>query len=367
MVLASALLFLVGYDVLLCLSFHRTVNAGPRAAGRSLSPDQVTLRHSLLFLVQKANYYWQMITAAVLLAKTYLRPRGATARDVALLIADTSLVTWAKASPLGDGAVAISLCVEGFAFPLLPDRYDNRLAVECELGEKDARTVRFELNGAAIASVDEQLSVLAMMVSSVTHPVIHAFNNRLYESHADERLSGFDDFFLHGQYLNWCAWFWPGLLFRIPRRRGHHWYKRVLAFNAELPVPPHHRASMGLLAPYSRSVRFLLGARPVLARLCHRFELPVDLEALFLCTILHAVDHVGCDTHVRGRLLRNETLPNHGLFNVIALLFYRPAQHFWTNLLKDKRGKNSLYGELYDKLFAIDPELADQVTLSISY
>jgi hypothetical protein len=205
-----------------------------------------------------------------------------------------------------------------------------------------------------------------MMVSSVVHPVVHSFNNRMYASHDDPRLRGMDDLFLHGQYLNAIAWFFPGLFFRIGPR-GHHWYKRVLAHNAELRLPAHGHASMSALLPYSRSLRFLMAARGVLSRLSRRHELPVDGESLFICTVLHAVDHASCDAYTRGHLLRNEQLPNRGLFNLIALLYYRPAQHFWTNLLRDKRGKNPFYAELYDKLHEIDPELAAHVTLSISY
>lgn len=55
------------------------------------------------------------------------------------------------------------------------------------------------------------------------------------------------------------------------------------------------------------------------------------------------------------------------MFNLIALLFYRPAQHVLTNLLKDKRRKSPFYAELYAELGRLDRELADHVTLSISY
>jgi hypothetical protein len=337
----------------------------------------VTLRHAFLFLIQKANYYWQLITAIALLIPLYLRPRRTTDRDVALLLVNTSLATWLTTKPIGDRTVLVTLRFENFAFPYPADRYDNRLVVECELTLPDksearpehpfeARTLRFEWNGTPIESRDEQLSILAVMVSSVAHPVVHSFENQLYQSHAEPRLRDFQDFFLHGQYLNWCAWFWPGLMFRIGPR-GHHWYKRVLEFNALLPLPKGHAPLLVPLAPYSRSVRFLLATRPMLVRLCDEYQLPLSSEALFICTILHAVDHASCDAHTRGHILRNEQLPNSGLFNALALLFYRPAQHFWTNLLKDKRRKNPFYEALYSEIRKVDPDLADRVTLSISY
>ena len=87
--------------------------------------------------------------------------------------------------------VAVTLRVEGFAFPLLPDRFDGCLLVCSEVRPADPEpevwTLRFELDGVGIAARDEKLRILAMMISSVSHPVIHSFNNRLYESHDDPR------------------------------------------------------------------------------------------------------------------------------------------------------------------------------------
>ena len=134
----------------------------------------------------------------------------------------------------------------------------------------------------------------------------------------------------------------PGLLFRIDGPSGHHWFKRVLEWNAQLPLPEKHGPKLVPLAPYSRFARFILASRPVLVKLCEQHQLPLSAEALFVCSILHAVDHASCDKHTRGHLLENEATPNAGLYNVIALLFYRPAQHFWTNLLRDKRRKRAL-------------------------
>lgn len=382
----SLLLLLVCYDVANCVAFYFEANrqatsdaAASPGEARSLPPDQVAIRHAFLFLIQKANYYWQLITAFAHLAKLHLRPRPTTDLDVARHLLNTSLVTWVKATPQGPGVVVAALDFAGFAFQYTPDRYDNRLVVELDLrlrstslsadGEPDfeARVLRFALNGTEIASRDEQLSILAMMVSSVTHPVIHSFHNALYRHHADPRLRRYEDLFLHGQYLNWCAWYFPGILFRIPGPHRHHWFKRVLEWNARLPLPADHGRGMVPLAPYSRFVRFILAARPMMIRLCQEHGLPLPVEALFVCTVLHACDHANCDIYTRGHLLRHEQLSNKGHFNMIALLFYRPAQHFWTNLLKDKRRKTPFYEALYAELQKIDPRLADQVTLSISY
>jgi hypothetical protein len=271
---------LVARDVSLCVSFYRETNrsrsAGAPERPRQLAPDQVTLRHALLFLVQKANYYWQLVTSLVLLVPLYLRPKKTTDEDVARLLLATSLVTWATATRNDDGSVRLALDLGGFAFPHVPGRFDNRLVVEAELRHGEAggpdeglvaRTLRFEFNGAPIESRREQLSILAIMIAFVVHPVVHSFNNALYRSHDDPALAGYDDLFLHGQYLNWCAWYWPGKLFRgIPCEEGGLWVKRVLAHNAELTIPTHSYRTFGLLAPFSRSVRFLLAARPVFAK-----------------------------------------------------------------------------------------------------
>jgi hypothetical protein len=374
-------LLVLAHDVRLCVSFYRETNrarpAGAPGGRRQLAPDQVTLRHALLFLVQKANYYWQLVTSLVLLVPLYLRPKKTTDEDVARLLLATSLVTWATATRSEDGSVRLVLDLGGFAFPHLPGRFDNRLVVETELrhaegGDPDAglvaRTLRFELDGEPIASRSEQLSILAIMISSVVHPIVHSFNNALYKSHDDPAAAAYEDLFLHGQYLNWCAWRWPGTMFRgIPCERGELWYKQVLAHNAELSIPTHNHRSFGLLAPFSRSVRFLLAARPVFAKRRKEFGVAVDGEALYLCTVLHAIDHVFCDVYTRGHRFEHTVLPSARGHNLIALMFYRPAQHFLTNLLRDKQDKTPFYRALYQDLRAVDAGLADHVTLSISY
>ena len=372
---------LLAYDARLCVAFYRETNRG-RTSGtplgrRQLAPDQVTLRHAFLFLIQKANYYWQLVTSLVLLVPVYLRPKKTTDVDVARLLLGTSLVTWASAKLHSDGSLTVSLDLGGFAFPYLPGRFDNRIVVEAELRHDPgrdpeaglvAKMSRFEFNGVAIESRSEQLSILAIMISSVVHPVVHAFNNALYKSHDDPAAAAYDDLFLHGQYLNDCAWDWPGtLFFGVPCERRALWYKHVLTHNAELAIPTHNFRSFGLLAPYSRSVRFLLASRPVYAKRRKEFGVPVDGEALYLCTVLHAIDHVFCDMYTRGHRFEHSVLPSARGHNLIALMFYRPAQHFLTNLLRDKHDKTPFYRALYQDLRAADPGLADHVTLSISY
>jgi hypothetical protein len=376
--LALAPVLLLAHDVGLCVSFYREANRErPATPGaRRLAPDQVSLRHALLFLLQKANYYWQLVTSLVLLVPLYLRPKKTTDEDVVRLLLPTSLVTWAKAARNEDGSIAVSLDIGGFAFPHVPERFDNHLVVEALVhhrgGDPDAGLVacvqRFDWNGEPIDARREQLSILAIMIAFVVHPVVHSFNNTLYRSHDDPALAGYEDLFLHGQYLNWCAWYWPGKLFRgIPCERGGLWVKRVLAHNAELGIPTHGYKTFGLLAPYSRSIRFLLGARPVFARRRKEFGVPVDGEALYLCTVLHAIDHLHCDVYTRGHVLEHERLPSARGHNLLALMFYRPAQHFLTNLLRDKCDKTPFYRALYQDLRALDAGLAEHVTLSISY
>jgi hypothetical protein len=374
-------LLVLAYDARLCVSFYRETNRGrtsDQAMGRrQLAPDQVTLRHALLFLLQKANYYWQLVTSLFLLVPLYLLPKKTTDVDVARLLLATSLVTWATAKRNEDGSVTVSLDLAGFAFTHIPGRFDNRLVVEAELRHEPGRAPeadmiaairRFDLNGAAIESRSEQLSILAIMIAFVVHPVVHSFNNALYKSHDDPAAAAYEDLFLHGQYLNQCAWYWPGKMFRgIPCEEGGLWVKKVLDHNAELPIPTHNFRSFGLIAPYSRSVRFLLASRPVFAKRRKEHGIVVDGEALYLCTVLHAIDHLYCDAYTRGHHLEHTVLPSARGHNLLALMFYRPCQHFLTNLLRDKSDKTPFYRALYQDLHAADAELADHVTLSISY
>ena len=177
LLLALPPLLVLAYDVNLCFAFYRETNRGRTSDApvgrRQLAPDQVTLRHALLFLLQKANYYWQLVTSLVLLIPLYLRPKKTTDQDVARLLLATSLVTWASAKKNEDGSVTVSLDLGGFAFPHVPGRFDSHLVVEADLrheagADPEAGLVahirRFDLNGEAIASRSEQLSILAITI-----------------------------------------------------------------------------------------------------------------------------------------------------------------------------------------------------------
>jgi hypothetical protein len=137
LLLALVPLLLLARDARLCVRFYRETNRsrqdGAPEGRRQLAPDQVTLRHALLFLFQKANYDWQLVTSLALLVPLYLRPKKTTDTDVARLLLATSLVTWATATRSEDGSVRLDLDLGGFAFPHVPGRFDNRLVVETEL------------------------------------------------------------------------------------------------------------------------------------------------------------------------------------------------------------------------------------------
>lgn len=176
----------------------------------------------------------------------------------------------------------------------------------------------------------------------------------------------YDELFIHSQYLNWAAHTGTGVCF-VRDSNARYWMKETLVFNADLPIPHHNFGSLFKLKPFSRYIRFLLPARDVVFRVCKEHEVKIDCEAFFLTSVLHAVDHHLMEQFTRGVFLENKVLPNTGWFNLAPLLFYRPSQYIFTNLLKVKQHKNPFYAALYEGLEPFDKELADIVTLSISY
>jgi hypothetical protein len=48
----------------------------------------------------------------------------------------------------------------------------------------------------------EQITILSTMISSVVHPMIHSFNERVYNRKDQPELQQYPELFFHGQYLN---------------------------------------------------------------------------------------------------------------------------------------------------------------------
>jgi len=366
-IIISGILFYEIYCWLICY-FIVNRNTSGIIYKRSLIPNRITLWHSVKFSMQKFNYYLHIITSLFYVALLYLGVgrRKPSHKDVVELILNTCLVLWCSVAPHNkkEGSIRVTLLLTGFEFLLLDHGHNNNLQVCFKVGPDETRVLKFELNGIKITTFSEQLNIIGIIISTVVHPIIHSFNNQLYEYQKDSEYIDFDDIFIHSQYLNWVSYSWSSLALGVSIQRG----KEIFTFNSCLEIPKNHAYFLNELSSYSQLVSFLLLARPLFFRNCSKYGFKLDTEAFFICSILHAVDHYCCSKYLRGFYLSNIIFPNKGFYNFVVLFFYRPSQYyFFTNLLKAKHKQNSFYSSMYTDLCTINQELADIVTLSISY
>lgn len=227
---------------------------------------------------------------------------------------------------------------------------------------------RFDFNALAITDPAEQLNILGLVAALLSHPQIHSFFDSLYLSQGTcpdaATAKQYDDLFLHGQYLNEISTDWPGRTLGQPQ-----WLDEFVHHNAQLPLQPHSHTTLAALLPFSPFLRFLLPARRLMHRFCQQHSVPFSAELLFLSSILHSSDHHSLGAHLRWHRLVAPHFPagTGSHFNFFAVFFCSPSQYFLTNLLRDKAHKTPFYADLYASLYALEPEYADCVTLSITY
>jgi hypothetical protein len=387
------ILISVAVDVRDCLAVYQTVNARvPRPCwSRGLGPTKITLMHCLLFNFYKANFKVQMIKGLIhMLRVNYLPTPKVTENDVVHYILNTSLSLFVQFDATGkeapqDGQIKATFSLNDFAFPLnaLEGKFDNKISVEfsvptsnkgtAKLDASQKRAIintlkgcsvqRFLFNDKLILCKTEQITILSSMSSVVIHPMIHSFNERVYNCKDQQELQQYPELFLHGQYLNEVAHTFPSFCFRI----APEWLQDLLESNGKKDIPVH--INIFQMKEYSRFIRFLFLARQQLSRqmMKHGLNKHVDLEDLFITSIVHSMDHLFAGTLLEQFNLHHTHLPNEGWFNLLTILFYSPPNNCFTNTLKEKKHRTPFYKALFTALDEIDPFLAANVTLSISY
>src|SRR6185437_9917074 len=201
----------------------------------------------------------------------------------------------------------------------------------------------FSWNGAVVPRRSERLQILCDIGSQSVHPKIHSFNPLLYAD-VDRVHRKYDRIFRHGQNLNNAAHHYPALCLLCPPR----WFKMVLETNGAAPIPFHGAATLGKLAPHSPYVRFMLAARGAYRRLVEKHDVGVNVEAFFICSALHSVDHA-----VYGALQDRVDFPGKGN-NLVYRWFHLPVSVDWfmNNTLRENRNETPFYAELYAALHA---------------
>lgn len=341
----------------------------PHPVGR-MYPKHIRVKDIILFSIVRANFVLHYFNSVIRIALLYLgfNRRAACDQDVVNRILNASVVLWTSASTRSsDGKLQCEFAVDNFLFPEIPGllrKYAIRVQFEHDIGQ-GWRIITFLFDGKEISSNSRRLEIMSTMVSCVIHPIVHGYVNDLHESRS-ALSSSYSDMFLHSQYLNYVAHFFPSFCFAGDAKHTD-WYSTVLHHNANIPVPKHATASLEKLKEHSRYLRFLLPSRRVVIRLLGKYEIKVDQEAFFVCSFVHSIDHYLVFESAKGILVGGPETPKTTSINAAEHAFLRPCNYFCTNLLKAKVGKSPFYAELYAEVAKIDQELADQVTLSISY
>ena len=269
-----------------------------------------------------------------------------TENDVVHYILNTSLSLFtqfdtAEKGASQDGQIKATFSINDFAFPFnaLEGKYDNKISVEfsiptfnkgtAKLAADQARVIntlkgcsvqRFLFNGEPILCTTEQITILSTAIATVVHPMEHSFNERVYNSKDEPALQPYPELFLHCQFLNETAHEFPSICFRVT----YEWLQEVLESNGKKDIPVHiHLLQM---QEYSRFVRFLFLGRKALQRLMvkHGLNKHIDLEDLFITSIVHSTDHLFLGKSLEPFNLNYVNLPNEAWSNLLVTLFYSP-------------------------------------------
>lgn len=338
------------------------------------------LYQALMWLQQCVNYYLQTLTA--LWIARFPRPplKPSDSADVVGYLLNSACVLFctpivdqselpqdARQLPDGSWHVFSLRDFVFFDYPACAQTRRSTLRVLFSLAEDGPRVHSFVLDDRRIDSASEQLGLVMVLESIVVHPMIHSFHEVLFYSASGLPSAIARRISLHGAFLNAAAAWLPSWVLGVPievfRAAAHQ--------NAVGVIPRHSAESLRIYLPFSRLLRFLVPARAELYRLCRAYDLKLDIEAFFLCSVMHSVDHYCMSMHVLGRSLTLSCLPACAAMperlSVYHLMFIREAQYVWPNKLRDHAQRHPFFQDLYRGLRPLDAEIADHVTLSISY
>lgn len=351
---------LLSFSIWVQINSRRRPEALPAERKRTLTPHLLRARHAALFFVHKLNYLFHLFRTFLYLL--FLRNRWvgrASDEEIAdhcveLLIGSSYAIFLTQPAEHA-GTTLFVLDLQRQAISQEIGKFDNRLLVVVDAAAR--RILRFEWNGADVPRNSLRLQLLCDVGSQSVHPMIHSFNTLLYDD-VDRVDRSYDRIFRHGQNLNNAAHHYPALCLLCPPR----WFKVVLETNAAVAIPLHTADTLRLLEPHSPYVRFMLEARGAYLRLVEKHAVGVNVEAFFICSALHSVDHA-----VYGSVQDRVDFPGAGN-NLVYRWFHLPlsVDLFMDNTLSGNRDETPFYGELYDALRSIDPEYAEMIDLSIS-
>ena len=215
------------------------------------------------------------------------------------------------------------------------------------------------LNGRPLGATHDALCWTYMALSAYQHTMLHAYANWAAEPrHADPYVR---------QGARWtlstnAVAIYSGNAFQSDART----FQKVVRHNASKSMFRHGTGPMmETISRHSHYARFMLEARRVFMEVMREQAVDVDLESLFLMTVVHSLDHHMAAVSVDPADLVTDDGRFHPAENV-RVMFTEPLEPLGVNtrLCSFRRGWPKA---LYEALRAIDPELARYVDVGVSY
>lgn len=215
------------------------------------------------------------------------------------------------------------------------------------------------VNGEELGATRNALCWVYLALSAYQHTMLHAYANWAADPQHEDRYVR--------QGARWtlstnAVAIYSGNAFQSDARS----FQQVARHNAAKSMFRHGgEPMMGTITAYSHFASFILEARSVFMDVMRKQGIDVDLEALFLMTIVHSLDHHMAGVCVDPVDLVPEGATFHPAQNV-RVLFSEPLEPFVLNtrLCSFRRGWPR---ELYEALHPIDPDLARYIDIGIAY
>lgn len=191
----------------------------------------------------------------------------------------------------------------------------------------------------------EQTTILILIILVVTHPIVHSFVNRNYVNNKGLLIK------LFSQNLNKAAAQFPAIVLNQKLDS----FSQALAQNATLKFPRH------VFNPKDNFFSKVLTVRQKMRKHFCKYKMGTDFEAYFICSFFHSMDHYYAYKYEKD---------NHLILGgeskwFIHLYISKPVIPFLNNSLKNLARFSKKWSELYLDLYHIDPEIADNMYMSV--
>jgi len=351
-----------------------------------LKPDRILLRHTLTFWMQKLNYYVHSLFGLFYVLKCWLAPKKESFEtNIKIMLDSPAMMAYLKEfSQAEDGECTFVWGFENFKMPL-SKRDNSSVHIEARVrkdknGQYSGHFESFLLDETQHKDdVKSQMNILMSIVISVTHTSLHGHFNVLYKQFTDKletasaeervELLKYERLVYYGSFLNEVANWFPGVLYSL----GADEYGKLVIENcANLNPPPKHATVLSnqALLDFVPVARFVWKARLITFNLMRKHKVPMDAELVFISSVLHALDHhstVNAFGYSLGAYKGGKPQSS-WMMNFLMWMFVMPLpSYLFSNELRHNHHETEFYQDWYASMKKIDEDLADKITLSISY